>query len=272
MFSPGQTVDLTVASELMIVLLGMSESGKNAVGNMIRKEMHVAGVSTATQKITVDSGTLDKRQVSVIDTPDWFNSQLSLEEMRKNIQRCIRMCSCGPYAVLLVIQVMQFTDKQKKMLENMKMIFQERCWERVMILFVITDEQTEQKIDGFIQQQHLRTLVDNCRHIHIHFFNIAQKGTSLQVSKLLFKIEEMVAGKTASRDDYEARSKEELRSKLTKSKIEQERTSNYIKVQVSDSDGTVCVAESTNSETSDDFEFLNMPEDPSTEEDSILYK
>lgn len=211
----------------MIVLLGISGSGKNAVGNMIRREMHEAGVSTAIQKITVESGTVAGEKVSLMDTPDWFNSGLSQEEIKENIKRCICMCSCGPYAVLLVIPV-KFTKEESEIVENMKLIFEERCWERVMILFTVTNEQDKQNIQFFIKTN-FQKLVVNCGN-RFHSLNVAQTGNSeTQVSDMLGKIEEMIAGRKEGRDVCEL-TVSEINIAIAKSKrgiMERER--NYIK-------------------------------------------
>ncbi|XP_056602162.1 uncharacterized protein LOC130419438 [Triplophysa dalaica] len=189
--------DLTVASELMIVLLGISEYGKTGVRNMVRKEMGKAYISTAIQNITVERGTVAGEKVSLIDTPDWFNSDLSLEEIKENIQFCISMCSSKPFAVLLVIPVKHLTKEEEKIMEDMNKILDNSCWERVIIIF-ITDDQKNQNIELFKQHQNVKKLMDNCGN-RVHF---AQTGNSAQVSDMLKKIEEMVAGKEESGDVF----------------------------------------------------------------------
>ncbi|KAA0717273.1 GTPase IMAP family member 6 [Triplophysa tibetana] len=244
----GQT-GLTVASELMIVLLGMSGSEKTAVGKMIlgRKEMCDATISTVTQKITVEIGTVDKGQVYVIDTPDWFNSDLPLERMKKNIHDCIRMCSCKPYAVLLVIPGKQITEEQKE-IESMKKFFEEICWERVMVLFTVTDEQEKQNIEAIIQKNNVHDIENR-----LYSLNIAQTGNSAQVSELLKKIEDMIAG------TKESSVLTELEIKTAIAQINQEsmeRNLNYSKIQLPELQHTIWV-----SKESQVFQFEDMTDD-----------
>ncbi|KAI7806077.1 hypothetical protein IRJ41_025885, partial [Triplophysa rosa] len=224
------TIQNTCTYELMIVLLGMSGSGKSAVGKMIlgRKETCEASVSTVTQKITVEIGTVDKGQV----------------------YDCIRMCSCKPYAVLLVIPVKQFTEEQKE-IESMKKFFEERCWERVMILFTVTDEQEKQSI---IQKQ---KLLYNCGN-RFYSLNIAQTGNSAQVSELLKKIEEMIA------KDSSALTELEIKTAIAKYKQGRiERNRNYSKIQPPELQHTIWIAKESKvfqfkDLTNDDFAEINV--------------
>ncbi|KAA0717284.1 hypothetical protein E1301_Tti024011 [Triplophysa tibetana] len=162
----GQT-DLTVASELMIVLLGISESGKTAVEDMVRKEMGQADVSTAIQNIMVERGTVSGE--------------------KENIQFCICMFSSGPYAVFQVTQVKHLTKEEEKIVENMNKILEKSCWERVMVIFS-TDDLENPKKEFLIK---IKNLLNNCGNR----VNFVQTGNSAQVSDMLKKIEEMVAGK-----------------------------------------------------------------------------
>ncbi|KAA0717283.1 hypothetical protein E1301_Tti022834 [Triplophysa tibetana] len=223
-FFSSQT-DLTVASELMIVLLGISESGKTAVGNMVRKEMGKADVSTAIQNIMVERGRVAGEKVSLMDTPDWFNSGLSPEEIKENIQFCISMCSSKPYAVLLVIPVKHLTKEEEKIMENMNKILDNSCWERVMIIFS-TDDQENQNIELLKQHQNVKNLMDNCGN-RVYF---AQTGNSAQVSDILKKIEEMVAGKEGSGDVFKL-TESDMKSAIAKYEHGYiERVRNYIKI------------------------------------------
>ncbi|XP_073716885.1 uncharacterized protein [Misgurnus anguillicaudatus] len=186
-----------IASTL-IVLLGMSGSGKSAAKSMIfgRDERSQTGVCTATQKITKERGRLGGDQVSVLDTPDWFSSGFSMEQIKQNIQ-LISMCSSGPYALLPVIPIKsEFTVEEREMVNNMEKTFEEISWERVIILFIITDEQKNQNIDkdNFLQHYpNYKELVKKCGE-RFHLFSFSQTGNSKQLLELLEKIKKMVGG------------------------------------------------------------------------------
>ncbi|XP_073716703.1 GTPase IMAP family member 7-like [Misgurnus anguillicaudatus] len=196
----GETASVLVSgSELRLVLLGSAGSEKSASVNIIlnREEKIQTDTSTEIQQSESRQGEVNGKQLTVVETPDWFCSGLSLEEVRQDVRLCVRLTAPGPHAFILIIPVQQSTGVEKAMLEKVEEIFGERCWRNTMILFTVTDEEQKKSIDDFVQSgnQEVQRLVEKCGN-RFHCLSIHQSGDDSQISELLEKIEKMVEGNT----------------------------------------------------------------------------
>ncbi|XP_073708378.1 GTPase IMAP family member 8 [Garra rufa] len=108
-YSSSDPLDDSSLPELRLVLLGRRGSGKSVAGNIILGhevfELHRDDVSTDSQRCVKARALVEDTRVSVVDTPDWFQSERSPEEVKAQISSCLAMLAPGPHAFLLCVPV-----------------------------------------------------------------------------------------------------------------------------------------------------------------------
>ncbi|KAK1787235.1 hypothetical protein P4O66_002750 [Electrophorus voltai] len=183
-----------VCSEDRLVLLGRTGSGKSEAGNIIldREERNQAGTSAVIQQSESRQRRVNERKVTVVDTPDWFCPELSLEEVRQDVERCVRLSAPGPHAFLLVIPAKQSAGEIRYILEKMEEIFGERCWWFTMVLFTVFGELQDNILEElFAGSPEVMGLVEKSGN-RFHMLNIMENGNKVRVLRLLEKIDEML--------------------------------------------------------------------------------
>jgi len=131
------------------------------------------------------------KEISVIDTPGLYDTELTDEEVKTEIVKCITYASPGPHAFIIVIKLGTFTEEDKNTVETLKEVFGDQMEKYTLILFTHTKQLKKEKktIEQFLQESDsgLRQLVESCGN---RFFCLDNKSAGKDLIK---KIKKMVA-------------------------------------------------------------------------------
>ncbi|KAL1281281.1 hypothetical protein QQF64_000084 [Cirrhinus molitorella] len=175
--------------DLRIVLLGVSGAGKSTIGNAILGRE--AFKESRTRESEKQTGRVEDRNISIIDTPGFFNTHLPDEEMMNEMMKSMYLCYPGPHAFLLVINLGTFREEQRNLMEEVQENFGEKALKFTMVLFIGREKIPNRKWKLFQESRRFQDLVNPCRGQY-HAVNCKSDIIPSHITKLLERIDEII--------------------------------------------------------------------------------
>ncbi|KAA0721771.1 GTPase IMAP family member 4 [Triplophysa tibetana] len=177
----------TNSSDLRIVLLGKTGVEKSSVGNMILGReafQENSGVSE------IQRGRVEDRNISVIDTPGFFNPQLTDEDLQNEMMKSLSLSHPGPHVFLLIVRPDAFRECYVDMIvQKTQENFGAQVLKFTIVLFIRENMKNREWMVLTLSKK-CQDLIGHFRGRH-HVIN-TESETIGQITGLLEKIDQVV--------------------------------------------------------------------------------
>ncbi|XP_078020918.1 GTPase IMAP family member 7-like [Epinephelus lanceolatus] len=153
-------------SDSRVVILGKTGVGKSSLANTIFGEKPFKvdhSLNSETRKCQAETRSVNGRNITLVDTPGFFDTERSEEELKPEILRCIIECAPGPHAFLIVLKVEKFTKQEQDVINKIHQYFSEEVFKYATVVFTHGDQLKGQTIEETVRRNKaLSDLVKKC--------------------------------------------------------------------------------------------------------------
>ncbi|XP_061585734.1 GTPase IMAP family member 8-like [Cololabis saira] len=152
------------ASELRIVLLGRSENKKKKLVDFIVQSQdfqskQVTDVGTQKSSKCLASGEWRGKPVTVVNTPDMFS--LSEDQIKREVDCCMKLCSPGPNVLLLFVNTSNFSEENRQKMKFIINLFGQDSLKHSMVIMTHRNDMSISELLEDCEGRHHYLFADN---------------------------------------------------------------------------------------------------------------
>jgi GTPase Era involved in 16S rRNA processing len=174
--------------------------GKSSFGNTIlggKQFKATIAAKSITTKCEAGERIFDGRRLVVVDTPGFFDTELSPKMIIPEISGSYQIAAPGPDVFLIVLTVVRFTAQEEAAAKWISEVFDERALDYCIIVFTGLDilKRHEKTVEEFLQDApaFLQNLIQKCNGRYFAVDNTASDDDKEETVKILLdKISTMV--------------------------------------------------------------------------------
>ncbi|XP_062874258.1 golgin subfamily A member 6-like protein 22 [Trichomycterus rosablanca] len=172
---------------LNLVLCGSDEL-KSSISDLILKQTEL--ISDPRSECLMRKGVVSGYQVTLVETPTLYNTQLSEEEVKRETLQCVSLCNPGVHAFIIIIPVGPLQDEDKAEIRMIQRIFSSRMNDHTIVLFSNSNTDETAAINFIKQSSETEELLSMCSGRYIMLQKTESKRLQ-QVPALLDQVKKM---------------------------------------------------------------------------------